>query len=112
MTTLILFSLPHSQDWKRHKPLCRPGRPHIDSVEPQREATSEDASREGSSNGGDPWDEEHRPQDWKRQRVIRVPAPGRPGEYIEIASSTMTPAMLRDMQRKLEEEYGNKPILP
>ena len=99
------------QDWKRHKPFCKPGCPDADEMLESRsnvvDLNSTMTDEQGSTSAKSPWDEELLPQDPKKQRVITVPAPGRPGEYVEIASSTMTPAMLRDMKAKLEEEYGN-----
>ncbi|KAH9929821.1 uncharacterized protein B0H18DRAFT_1117350 [Fomitopsis serialis] len=71
------------KDWKRHKPMCKPGVPSpangpIDHVA----LPVEEASRSLGHGGGDalsnhsPWDEDLLPRVPGKERMITVPAPG------------------------------------
>ncbi|KAH9828684.1 uncharacterized protein C8Q71DRAFT_792945 [Rhodofomes roseus] len=88
------------KDWKQHKPNCKPGVPSRAGSPFEDVTTRQDND---ASPGRDPWDEHPLPQNPGRERVITVPAPGRPGQSFEIASSTMSSEMLKEVRDEIEK---------
>ncbi|KAH9828683.1 uncharacterized protein C8Q71DRAFT_912205 [Rhodofomes roseus] len=90
------------KDWKRHKRMCKPGAPVFAGVSTSNGAkTASQRSSDAVSSERSPWDEEFLPQDPGRERMITVPTPGRPGHSLQISSSMMTPAMLKDLKEEI-----------
>lgn len=85
------------QDWKHHKPYCRPGAP-MPASEGAVSATDLD---EVARKPLQPADEIRRP---KKQYVFRVHSSNMPDGIIGFTSSTISPALLREVRDNIVKE--------
>ncbi|KAH9929824.1 uncharacterized protein B0H18DRAFT_996431 [Fomitopsis serialis] len=95
-----------TQDWKRHKPYCKPGVAMPVPIEDaQASGLPSGGVEEGPSSGpsaeGDIIDEPL-PADPSREYMFRASVPQVPGGSVQIMSSTMSPALMREVRGHIE----------
>jgi hypothetical protein len=101
----IMFLLRQVQDWKRHKPFCKPNTksqkvsPSSDSTCGAIEKNFGIKERERADMQGELMEREN-----GKEFIIEVPAPSEPGGKLKIASTTLPPLSMRVMKSVFEKD--------
>lgn len=104
------------QDWKRHKPFCKEGAPVDCVVAQQRQDLASGASAgpsRPSLNGmefvagdiGSPTESTRR-----KEHLIDLPDPTRPGQFIKMSSRTQSPAAMKELRDQVYQAMSERPL--